>query len=200
MKNTREHILKIALGLFLSDSYKGVTLSRIVEATGMSKGAFYHYFKSKELLFEALIEAYYEDLMVVDYSSCSEESLYQFSQDTLELVNRKAKAAEEFDYNILVDRNYIFLMIEGARHFPAFLKKLAEHQAGEIRAWTRVVSIARAKGEISSPMSDEQISKLFIAVTDGVGIRIIMANGSVGAMLEEIRSIWDGIYNQLKTR
>jgi len=50
MNDTREHILKVAFNLFLLKSYKEVTMAELVEKTGMSKGAFYHYFKIYDIV------------------------------------------------------------------------------------------------------------------------------------------------------
>lgn len=198
MKNTREHILKVALSLFLRDSYKGVTMQQIVKATGLSKGAFYHYFDSKESLFESILKNYFEKMMVIDYESCSNESLYQFYNDIRDQVSKKTSIVGEMDTNMLIDMNYIFLMMEGARQFPAFCQKLIEHQVEELREWNKIVHIAREKGEIRSSMTDDQIAKLFISITDGIGLKIIISKGTIDQMFREVMSIWDGIYNQLK--
>lgn len=51
-KSLREKIIDTALTLFEKEGYHGVTVDRIVEQCGTSKGGFYHNFKSKdELLF-----------------------------------------------------------------------------------------------------------------------------------------------------
>lgn len=55
VKNTKEHILNVTFKLFLQKSFKQVTLKEIVEETGLSKGAFYHYFTSKEQIFLQLV-------------------------------------------------------------------------------------------------------------------------------------------------
>jgi len=51
MSPTKEHIILTAFRLFLKKGYKEVTMSMLVKATGLSKGAFYHYFENKEQLF-----------------------------------------------------------------------------------------------------------------------------------------------------
>lgn len=59
--DTRGLILKTALQLFLKKGYKDVTYNDLIEKTGLSKGAIYHHFTSKEDLlasvFEFLLEA-----------------------------------------------------------------------------------------------------------------------------------------------
>jgi AcrR family transcriptional regulator len=198
MKNTKEHILKVALGLFLKNSFKGVTMNEIVKASGMSKGAFYHYFKSKEALFLAVLEEYFVNVMNLDYSSYSHDSLFQFGRDTLNDLSNRANSAEKKQSLLLSDVNYIFLMMEGMRIFPDFRDKTLAHQKRELNAWTKIVRIAREKGEIKSSMTDDQVAKLFVFVTDGVGMRLIMSNGTIEDMGREIIEIWDGLYNEIK--
>ena len=66
MSSTKDHILQVALNLFLQSSYKEVTMCELVEKSGMSKGAFYYYFKSKEELFCAVMKMIM-DLRELDY-------------------------------------------------------------------------------------------------------------------------------------
>jgi AcrR family transcriptional regulator len=50
----REEFLDTAQSLFASQGYDGTSVNQIIAELGVSKGAFYHYFKSKEDLVEAL--------------------------------------------------------------------------------------------------------------------------------------------------
>ena len=54
--NRREEILKVARNLFLTKDYEKTTMADIMDALEIAKGTIYHYFKSKEALFEAVIE------------------------------------------------------------------------------------------------------------------------------------------------
>jgi AcrR family transcriptional regulator len=53
---TRSRILTAAGNLFSSHGYCGTSLDDIVTAAGITKGAFYHYFKSKEEVCLALLD------------------------------------------------------------------------------------------------------------------------------------------------
>lgn len=56
-KDVRQaEVLDQALALFLERGYENVSLNDILAASGTSKGAFYHYFPSKEALVTALAE------------------------------------------------------------------------------------------------------------------------------------------------
>ena len=54
--NRREEILNTARKLFLTKDYDQTTMAEIMNALNIAKGTIYHYFKSKEALFEAVIE------------------------------------------------------------------------------------------------------------------------------------------------
>ena len=50
----RRELIDCAQGMFLSRGYERTTINDVIMATGLSKGAFYHYFRSKEDLLEAI--------------------------------------------------------------------------------------------------------------------------------------------------
>lgn len=52
----RNEILDAAESLFVSKGYAGTTIIAILEAVGISKGAFYYYYKSKEEVLDAVIQ------------------------------------------------------------------------------------------------------------------------------------------------
>jgi AcrR family transcriptional regulator len=58
--DTRFNILKVALLLFLEKGYKNVSYQDLVKKTGLSKGAIYHYFASKEELLVAVFDMFSE--------------------------------------------------------------------------------------------------------------------------------------------
>jgi AcrR family transcriptional regulator len=50
----RAELIDVAQGLFLTRGYERTTINDVIHATGLSKGAFYHHFRSKEDLLEAI--------------------------------------------------------------------------------------------------------------------------------------------------
>ena len=59
--NTKSRILNATRTLYSTHGCDGTTLDDILTASGVTKGAFYHYFKSKESLCESLIDRIIED-------------------------------------------------------------------------------------------------------------------------------------------
>ena len=52
----RDQLLDAAVQLFAEDGYDATSINRIIEAVGVSKGAFYHHFAAKEDLVAALAD------------------------------------------------------------------------------------------------------------------------------------------------
>ncbi len=57
-ENTLKNIHEIAAAEFLEKGFRGASLREIVKKAGVTTGAFYGYYKSKEELFDALVKAH----------------------------------------------------------------------------------------------------------------------------------------------
>lgn len=73
----KERILEAAARVFSTKGYHGTTVKDIVEEASISVGSFYFYFKSKEEIFEKLL-----DVMVANFYNAGEEAVQ--GADTLE--------------------------------------------------------------------------------------------------------------------
>lgn len=56
--SVRQHILATGQAIITGKGYSAVGLNEILSAAGVPKGSFYHYFKSKELFGQALLDNY----------------------------------------------------------------------------------------------------------------------------------------------
>ena len=63
LKTTLDATLAAARAEFLEKGYKSASLRNIVKTAGVTTGAFYGYYKSKEELFDALVGVQYEMVM-----------------------------------------------------------------------------------------------------------------------------------------
>ena len=85
-EQTVEHIVSISAKLFIEKGYDKTSIQDIINALGMSKGAIYHHFKSKEEILNAVIE---------------ERSNYTTQMFNNLLINIQASNAREKLENIL---------------------------------------------------------------------------------------------------
>ena len=57
-KESRQHLIECAAELFWKNGYSATGISEILKQTGLPKGSFYFYFKSKDDLATAVTEYY----------------------------------------------------------------------------------------------------------------------------------------------
>jgi AcrR family transcriptional regulator len=79
----RAELINCAQGLFLTRGYERTTINDVISATGLSKGAFYHHFRSKEDLLEAIAARFArESLSFIQHLQAD------LSLDALQRLNR----------------------------------------------------------------------------------------------------------------
>jgi TetR/AcrR family transcriptional regulator, transcriptional repressor for nem operon len=200
MKNTKEYIIKIALKLFLQKNFKEVTMKEIVDKTGLSKGACYHYFESKEKLFEEAIDYILHTQLYFNFDKYSKSSCYDFyhacANNSLPLIELHSEDEQE-ENDLDFAPNFYFLIFDAMHLIQGFKKKMVDHQEKEMAAWSQVIKNAKDSGEIKSSMSEKQIAMIFISTGDGVALNLIMGN-KYENVKNELLSLWDCFYNSLK--
>jgi AcrR family transcriptional regulator len=196
VKDTKEHIIKTAFLLFLEKSYKAVTLKDIIRKTGLSNGAFYHYFESKEQLHKEVIETYLFRMARRIYEHYPKSSLWNFIQDTLNDAEEVHKKIDEF---LLAGSGYNFLifMFEAMGQFPEIRVEINNLHKMEFAAWVEIIEIAKAKGEIRDALPTELIARMFIYVPDGSYLEF-MIDANIAKYKLVHRRLWEGLYNMLK--
>ena len=56
----RDQIIDVAMGLFFEHGYEATSVRMIMDAVGGEIGMFYHYFKSKDALFDEVVKHFFE--------------------------------------------------------------------------------------------------------------------------------------------
>lgn len=88
-KDTKQKILDVALDLFSKKGYEGTNLQEIADNVGIVKSALYRHFKSKEELWNCLIEnleSYYNDRMASRHNNDALTSLKQLEEMTMQML------------------------------------------------------------------------------------------------------------------
>lgn len=94
-------ITKCALRLINEKGFDNVSVAEITEKAGVSKGAFYIHFKSKEDLIEQEIKFYYDDLKLDESKPKSERLLYFLTNSVEHIKKSGLKMAQEwFSYSV----------------------------------------------------------------------------------------------------
>lgn len=90
LMSLKEEIIEASYDLFAEKGYEKTTVSEIIEKAGSSKGGFYHHFKSKEEILEAItfsyvneVKIYYDEILADEELTFVEkftESYYKVNQ------------------------------------------------------------------------------------------------------------------------
>ena len=200
MSDTKSHILLVSLKLFLQNNFKEVTMKEIVEKTGLSKGAFYHYFDSKEQLFYEIIDNFFSAILQYDFTLLPNNSLYKFYHAYADQINSLRfqflddgnEKGEDF-----INLNFFSLLFDAFKLFPEFKSKLEAFHRKETKAWVKAIKNARDSGEIDSALTNRQIAQIFLYTSDGLTMNLTMESNTKN-LDRKLSSLWDNFYKTLK--
>ena len=126
-------ILDAALEVFSTYGFRGTTIDQIADKAAMSKPNLLYYFKRKDDIYAAVLEATLDEwlrpLHALDEDGEPVEELRRYITRKLEMSAKKPAASRFFANEIL----------HGAPHIHGFLKtdlkKLVDEKSGVIRKW-----------------------------------------------------------------
>lgn len=197
--DSKDKILHVAFSLFIQKGYRDVSLREIVDEVGLTKGAFYHYFKGKEQLFTEVVDHFFLGLSDSIYEQLPKMHLKtfmgQYVEKLLEQIHHISK--DSLKKGNTISLSYYYLAFDALRILPEFATKIHEVFHREERAWMEVINNAKASGEIVSSIDSRHLAILFISAIDGLGMHVILEN-RLDQLGKEIMSVWTSLYKLIK--
>ncbi|MCR5596113.1 MAG: TetR/AcrR family transcriptional regulator [Lachnospiraceae bacterium] len=161
---TREIIIDAATKVFFKYGFERTSVKMILEEAGVVTGSFYHFFPSKEALFEAVIEKYLQGYSQrIGDILCDESlSLDQIVDKVLEELNHTSK-----EYYLKLQGDKLHWTVEASLHVIT-IETLVEPLA---RALGRLIK----SGEIESRLrvNDTTLARILIK-----GMEAVIHDGS----------------------
>lgn len=93
-QETLADILRVGEELFATQGYENTSIAQIAEVCGMTKGAMYHHFDSKEALMEKICQRHYDVLFAAARPLLARKDLHWFLRMGL-VIDAVRKATEE---------------------------------------------------------------------------------------------------------
>lgn len=149
-------LLEAALQVFARNGYRNTTLDEVAEAAGVTKGAIYHYFETKEALLLGVIEHY-----------------RKLAFGRAELAIRDERLPASTRIRLLIRK--MFSDTEGRRDLLALLVRGVTHEIprvherwllGPARVWTmvaRLVEDGKSRGEFRSDADGEVGARVLVS-------------------------------------
>lgn len=161
-QTSREKILQSAVQLFLGEGYEATSVNDICKHAGVSKGSFYHYFETKQVLFLSLMENWSGRVMqsvlgepITEDSNAKDVLIqmpYQFNM---------AFAAVPRGFPMLVD------FWRQAMANPAIWKTAVEPYRYFMGFFMRIIETGQQDGSIRKDIDSEILARLLVAVAMG---------------------------------
>ncbi|VAW14411.1 hypothetical protein MNBD_ALPHA11-1763 [hydrothermal vent metagenome] len=157
----KQRIANSALSLFLRYGYEGTSIVQIVEASSVSKGAFYHYYSSKAQVHKEVTQNYFLD----PFAALDLKGLSKLSPKKAKATLREFFTSQHSDSSELPDLNIVLtkaFMFDSFAQLPGFDKKVSKKYNKIIKALAR--SIAKSK---SPDKKAKQQAKAILATIEG---------------------------------
>lgn len=159
----REAFLDAAQGLLQTRGYERFSLQDILDATGASKGGFYHYFDSKDALVDAVVERMAGQAEVRAEAILADPSLT--APEKLEAVFGGIAQFKAERKDLVLGILRVWLSEDNAL-IREKLKRLAAHRQ---RRWLeRIVRQGIAEGCFTS-RSPDYVARVLVALLQGMG-------------------------------
>lgn len=199
MNPSKKKILDKAFTLFITNSYDSVSMRDIQDAAVVSRGAIYHHFKSKEEIYEDVLQEYLLPIFVnystvVDNTNCTLMEAIQSSVKARQshiAVLKDIVSFKEADFYFF---KFIYQAIEHSQTFKEKINLLTEK---EFNTWRAIIQTAMRKGEIRSDIDIDSVSQWFIISPMGLGLFASFSN-YININSNDLRSVYFKYYNLLK--
>lgn len=160
--SSRDKLLESAATLFLEKGYDAISVNDICKHAGVSKGSFYHYFETKQVLFMTLMENWSGNLM---QSMLSEP----ISVDS-NLKDVLVEMPYHFDAAFAVIPKGFPILVDFWRQAmsdPSIWKTAVEPYRYFTGFFMRIVETGQLNGSIRKDVDSEVLARLLVAVAMG---------------------------------
>ncbi len=165
----RDRILTVARELFLEHGFEGVSMNRVLEEAGASKGALYHHFVSKQALFEEII---------LNFFRSSETMMWQYLEsqrdidDAFKNITAFLDAYETWFYREVGGQQrahrYFRLLLDGVRLSPGLRERISVSLRSLVGWLASVIDRAKDDGKVHQDIDSAVTAFQIMATLEGM--------------------------------
>ena len=171
--DTKENIVKTALGLFLRKGYEKTSLNDIAREVGISKPAIYHYFKNKDELIHEVLTLFFREMG--EWSKRRFESCKTLKA-LLKAFFQSLKSFKEVADVLLGERrqktpySFLELFLSASRKDPTIRKRIEDGFLLTRKFLKDQLIEAQRRGEIRKDIDCETFAFQIHALIEGTGL------------------------------
>lgn len=201
--DTKHKIIRVSFELFLEKGFSEVSTNDIIREAGITKGGFYHYFKSKEDLIAEVIEKFICPFFKTPIDYITEKLKKEKFGDIKEKLKYcyttipEIEAGEEFGEIGIVDfRNFHLLMFEGMKKYEYLAKIRCDYSRRRRKLIEDILEEGKREGIISKQVDSKAYATTMSALRDGM-ISLSILDESIDAK-EKCQLTFEQIWNEIK--
>lgn len=190
-EHTRDFIIKSAAPVFNKYGYAGTSLMNVLEHTGLTKGAIYHYFKNKDELAMSALEYNLDKISGINFTA---------TKDTPHSCDKLSVFADAFRNNYDLMKEMGGCPIMNAAVDSDDSNELIKNRITQfIKLWKKslksIIESGKSKNEIKSDIDPEFFSTNFISLIEGslAMSKVTDEKKFIDHAVELIKSLIEGI-------
>lgn len=157
--DTLRKIFAVAQTEFLDKGFRGASLRAIVKKAGVTTGAFYGYFKSKEALFDELVQEHAAHIMGIYDGILAEFEKLSPEQQTKSMDNYSSTGLTKMFEYAWEHKNAFRLILKSSdgTRYENFIQELARKDMDSTEDFCRLLESQGSKVERIDPMIEELV-------------------------------------------
>lgn len=198
MPDLKNEIVNKSFFQFLNKGYKACSLKDLEIATGLTKGAFYYYFRNKEEILKAGIEKYLSAV-----SELGEEEFLQIAslkEYICVVVEQKERNAEKlqglFDF-FIIEVAFFQLVLEVEGLFPEYRCRINELSKNRLSRWEYMILKAKQQEEIRADLDTTVLARNLMSVSTSM-LNIELSSENLRFTFSDMRLQFEQYYLLIK--
>lgn len=194
MMKTKEQLLNQAVIMFIANGYDNTSINDITKACNITKGAFYHHFKSKDEIFIQAIQVIMEEIKKWT------EGKNLSSKNIKELIQNSFDYSDYFTYSKYYDNvtsDTYLVLIDSIKKFPQIKSKVADFIFGSIPLIEEKFTEAQQNGEVKKDIDAHFFSVHIAVLVEGLMFACAVT-GTESSLINNGKGIAQNLWTMIK--
>ena len=182
----RDLILQTAFKGFVEHGFDNVSLNELIKRTGLTKGAFYYYFKNKKELLREIHERYlyqYVDRSIEELSSVEGTMTQKLESIADSIIRMHLNVFNEADMDL--NPKKIFLLFQnGTEKDPELQKREKKRNDKIIAILINIIKTGKKENEIRNDVDPAMIAEMISLLVDGVRSKWLISSDELEPLLK----------------